>query len=174
MTHRNDEGGENAGGDDEGGENAGGDEGGGENAGGEDAGGRDDDSSAEAATASIPFDGDVLRYTGATASVAPKRLGPLLREAQAHLGPRLDTYRRSFERVFADDEREVFLAPVGRWDDIGAELELPEHESDALRRTHGQQLRRIGTKTGRREELETALEIREAVVIGRYRGVSDR
>jgi hypothetical protein len=120
----------------------------------------------EFAPESIPFDGDVLRYAGATASVAPKRIGPLLRTAQAHLGPRLDSYRRSFERVFADDERELFLVPVGHWADVGAELGLSEHEGDALQRTHDQQLRRIGTKTGRREELETALEIREAVVIG--------
>ncbi|WP_238993972.1 hypothetical protein [Halobellus captivus] len=115
----------------------------------------------------IPLDGDVLLYTGATASVAPERLAPLLRDAQAHLGPRRDTYRRTYERVFAEEERDVFLVPEGHWTDVGDALDLPEREVDALRRAHAQQLRRLGASADRRSELETALEIREAVVIGR-------
>ena len=67
----------------------------------------------------------------------------------------------------ADEDRAVFLVPDGHWADVGFELDLPEREVDALRRAHAQQLRRIGTRTDRREELETALEIREAVVVGR-------
>ncbi len=114
----------------------------------------------------LPLDGDVLMYTGATASVAPDRLAPLLREVQAFLGPQSETYRRAYERVYADEERDVFLVPDDHWDDLGAELGLPEREVDASRRAHAQQLRRIGTRTDRREELETALEIREAVVVG--------
>lgn len=117
-------------------------------------------------SASLPLDGDVLLYAGATASVAPERIGPLLREAQVHLDARLETYRRSYECVFEETARAVFLVPEGHWEEVGAELDLPNREVDALRRAHGQQLKRIGSETGRRDEWETALEIREAVVVG--------
>ncbi|SEF93555.1 hypothetical protein [Halobellus limi] len=121
----------------------------------------------------LPLDGDVLMYTGATASVAPERLAPLLREVQSHLDPQFEAYARSYERAHADEERAVFLVPDGHWTDVGSELGLPEREVDAVRRAHAQQLRRIGTRTDRREELETALEIREAVVVGRRSSVCD-
>ncbi|WP_231554279.1 hypothetical protein [Halobellus rufus] len=127
----------------------------------------------DAADVEIPLDGPAIMYTGATASVAPERLAPLLREVQAHLGPRLDRYRRSYERAFADDGRDVFLVPAGHWADVAAELGLPDREADALRRAHGQQLRRLGRSAGRREEFETALEIREAVAIGHSESRSD-
>ena len=56
--------------------------------------------------------------------------------------------------------------PTDHWVSVGETLGLPEREIDAVRRAHAQQLKRIGSKTDRREEFETALEIREAVVIG--------
>ena len=115
---------------------------------------------------SLPLDGDVLLYTGATASVGPERIEPLLRAAQAYLRERAETYRRSYESAVVDGGRRVLLVPDGHWAEIGAELGLPEREGDAVRRAHAQQLRRIGTETDRRAEFETALEIREAVVIG--------
>ncbi|WP_311170523.1 hypothetical protein [Halobellus ordinarius] len=124
------------------------------------------DETAPAAEVSVPLDGDVIRYTGATASVAPARIGPLLRQVQAHLSSRLDVYRRSYECALDDEERAIFLVPEGHWDELGAELGLSERAIDAARRAHAQQLRRIGSTTDRREEYETALEIREAVVIG--------
>ncbi|MFB6091652.1 MAG: hypothetical protein ABEK02_01435 [Haloquadratum sp.] len=114
----------------------------------------------------IPLDGDVLRYTAATASVPPKRIAPLLRRVQTHLAPRLDAYRRAHECVVDGDERAVFLAREGHWADVGDDLDLDAREVDTVRRAHDQQLRRLGTKRGRRDELETALDIREAVVIG--------
>ena len=114
----------------------------------------------------LPLDGDVLLYTGATASVGPDRIEPLLRAAQAYLRERVETYRRSYETAFVDEERRILLVPEGHWEEVGAALGLPEREVDAVRRAHAQQLRRIGSKTDRREEFETALEIREAVVIG--------
>ncbi|WP_229663768.1 hypothetical protein [Halobellus salinus] len=115
---------------------------------------------------SLPLDGDVLLYTGATASVAPERIEPLLRAAQTYLQERVDRYRRGYESAFVDDERRMLLVPAGHWAEVGAELGLPEREVDAVRRAHAQQLRRIGSTADRREEFETALEIREAVVIG--------
>ena len=116
--------------------------------------------------APLPLDGDVLLYTGATASVGPERIEPLLRTVQAHLRDRRGAYRRRYESAFEDDERRILLVPTDHWASLGDELGLPEREVDAARRAHAQQLRRIGSKTGRREEFETALEIREAVVIG--------
>ena len=113
----------------------------------------------------LPLDGDVLLYTGATASVSPERIEPLLRAVQAHLRERRDDYRRRYESAFEDDEREVLLVPTDHWASVGETLGLPEREVDAARRAHAQQLKRIGSKTDRREEFETALEIREAVVI---------
>ena len=115
---------------------------------------------------SLPLDGDVLLYTGATASVAPERIEPLLRAVQTYLRERVDHYRRGYESAFVDDERRILLVPAGHWAEVGAELALPEREVDAVRRAHAQQLRRIGSTADRREEFETALEIREAVVIG--------
>ncbi|MBB6647038.1 hypothetical protein H5V44_12205 [Halobellus sp. MBLA0160] len=114
----------------------------------------------------MPIDGDVLLYTGATASVGPERIEPLLRTAQAFLRERAATYRRRYESAFVDDERRILLVPEGHWNEVGDELGLPEREVDAVRRAHAQQLRRLGSKTDRREEFETGLEIREAVVLG--------
>nr|WP_251344370.1 hypothetical protein [Haloplanus sp. GDY1] len=103
----------------------------------------------------------------AKASVGPGRLSDLLETVQADLRGRLDTYRREFERVADGDGREVFLVPTDHWEDVGDRLGLDRRGIDAVARTHAEQLRRIGSDTGRREEFETALEIREAVVIGR-------
>jgi len=128
---------------------------------------RDDDAGEPGGEPSIPLDGDVLLYTGATASVPPERLAPLLRRVQAALGGRIDRYRRTYERVVDDGSRAVFLCPDGHWEEVGAELGLTDKETEAVARAHAQQLRRIGSTEGRRDELETALEIREAVVIGR-------
>lgn len=118
-------------------------------------------------TASVPLDGDVLLLAAARASVTPDHLPELVRRAQAHLGARLDEYDRAFECVHEDDERALFLVPDGHWTELGAELGLTDREADALRRAHEQQLLRVGTKGGRRDEFDTALEIRQAVVVGR-------
>lgn len=115
----------------------------------------------------IPLDGDVLLYTGATASVPPERLAPLLRRVQGALGGRIEDYRQRYECVADDESRAVFLCHDGHWAELGTELGLSEKETEAVERAHAQQLRRIGTERDRRDELETALEIREAVVIGR-------
>ncbi|MFB6196084.1 MAG: hypothetical protein ABEI80_07920 [Haloplanus sp.] len=103
----------------------------------------------------------------AKASVGPGTLSELLRRVQTDLEDRLDAYRRQFERVVETDEREVFLVPTDHWETIGDRLGLGRRETEAVARTHAEQLRRIGSESDRREEFETALEIREAVVIGR-------
>jgi len=114
-----------------------------------------------------PIDGQVFMLASAKASVDPGTLSDLLSRVQAHLADRLDTYRREFECVAESDEREVFLVPTGHWATVGDRLDLNERARKAVARTHAEQLRRIGSETGRDDEFETALEIREAVVIGR-------
>jgi hypothetical protein len=114
-----------------------------------------------------PIDGQVFMLASAKASVGPGTLSDLLARVQSDLEGRLDTYRREFERVVDADDREVFLVPTDHWEAIGGRLDLGRRETDAVARTHAEQLRRIGSATDRREEFETALEIREAVVVGR-------
>jgi hypothetical protein len=114
-----------------------------------------------------PIDGNVFMLASAKASVGPRALSDLLRRVQGHLAEQRDTYRREFERVAESDDREVFLVPTGHWETIGDRLDLDERERGAVARTHAEQLRRIGSDTARGEEFEAALEIREAVVVGR-------
>jgi hypothetical protein len=114
-----------------------------------------------------PIDGQVFMLASAKASVDPNTLSALLSRVQDHLAGRRETYRREFECVAADDDREVFLVSTGHWETLGDRLDLGTRERKAVARTHAEQLRRIGSETGRDEEFETALEIREAVVVGR-------
>lgn len=112
------------------------------------------------------IEGQVLLLAGAKASVAADRLPGLVADADAHLVAHRDDYRREFERVHEDGTRAVFLAPADHWDAVGEALGFGERETDALRRVHAEQLLRLGRRTDRREEFETALEIRDAVVLG--------
>jgi len=114
-----------------------------------------------------PVDGQVFMLAAAKASVGPGRLSELLTGVQRDLDDRLDTYRREFERVVDGEDREVFLVPMDHWETVGDRLGFGRRETEAVARTHAEQLRRIGSEADRREEFETALEIREAVVVGR-------
>ena len=114
-----------------------------------------------------PIDGQVFMLASAKASVDPNTLSDLLVRVQAHVGDRLDAYRRDFERVAEKADREVFLVPTGHWIEVGERLDMTDRERKAVARAHAEQLRRIGSDSGRDEEFETALEIREAVVVGR-------
>lgn len=114
----------------------------------------------------LPIDGTALVKAGAVASVPLSRLPELLYRVQRHLRDRVDEYRRSYERIHAADEREAFLVEDGHWEEVGDELGLAEREADAVRRAHEAQVERFGSSEDRRDEIETALEIRTAVVIG--------
>lgn len=114
----------------------------------------------------FPIDGTPLRLAAAKASVGPGRVVPLLERVQVDLAPRLDDYRQRFECVHEDDERAVFLVPEDHWETVGDRLGLDRRERDAIRRAHNEQLGRLGSKADRREEFDTALEIRDAVVVG--------
>jgi len=113
-----------------------------------------------------PIEGQILLLTAAKASVAPTRLPDLIERTQAVLGPALERYRREYERLYVDGDLEVFLVEWGHWDDLGARLEMTDRELSAVRRAHEEQLLRIGRRTDREAEFETALEIRDPVVIG--------
>jgi hypothetical protein len=114
-----------------------------------------------------PIEGQVIILAGAKASVPLSRLPDLLARAQADLAPRLDEYRDGYELVGETDAFVVFLVPTGHWEAVGDRLGFEPREADAVRRAHEEQLLRVGTRTDRREEFATALEIREAVVIAR-------
>lgn len=112
-----------------------------------------------------PIDGQVILLAGAKASVPLERLSTLLERVQRHLESRADDYERQYECVYRDEEDRAFLAEPDHWADIGSELDLNDREIDAVARTHAEQLRRLGKNTDRAAEFETALEIRDAVVL---------
>ena len=126
----------------------------------------DTDADAGADTDAHPIGGTPLVKTAALASVPADQLSPLLARVQRELDPRIETYRRRYERVACDATRESFLVEADHWDSLGAALQLADRERDAARRAHEAAVIHGGTQSGRRDELETALEIRSAVVIG--------
>ena len=113
-----------------------------------------------------PIGGTPLVKTAALASVPADRLSPLLAQVQRSLEPQLEAYRRRYERVECGADRESFLVESDHWESLGDELQLADRERDAAQRAHETAVVYDGTRAGRRDELETALEIRSAVVIG--------
>ena len=113
----------------------------------------------------LPLDGTVIQYAAALASVGPDSFPTLLTAAQAHLDAERERYEREFECVHRDDGRAVYLVPTDHWEAVGETLSLSAREVKAIRRAHERQLERIGTRTDRDEEFESALDIRSAVVV---------
>jgi hypothetical protein len=113
-----------------------------------------------------PIDGAALVKAAALASVPAARVPTLLARVQADLGPRIDDYRRRYERIAVEPTRETFLVEPDHWDDVGERLGLSKRERDAVSRAHEAAVERAGTGQTSREEFETALEIRSGVVIG--------
>jgi hypothetical protein len=118
-------------------------------------------------TADNPIEGQVLVLTTAKASVSGERVPDLVAEARRELEPQAADLRRQYERVHADDVREIFLVPDGFWTEVGDDRGWSRREHEAVARAHAEQLLRVGRREGRESEFETALELREAVVIGR-------
>lgn len=115
---------------------------------------------------SHPIDGTAVLIAGVKASVTVERLPELLVDAQGHLAPRRDVYERRYELLDETSEAKTFLAEPGHWRDVGEALGWEPREADAAARAHAEQVMRRGRKLGRAAEFETALEIREAVVVG--------
>ncbi|ELZ54079.1 MULTISPECIES: hypothetical protein [Halorubrum] len=126
----------------------------------------DDDATAGSDPDSYPIEGTALVKTAALASVPAAAVPELLARVQADLGPRIDEYRRRYERIAAEPERETFLVEPDHWEAVGERLGLTERERDAVARAHEAAVERIGSGNDRREEFDTALEIRSGVVIG--------
>ncbi|WP_241686272.1 hypothetical protein [Halorubrum amylolyticum] len=112
-----------------------------------------------------PIEGTALVKTAALASVPAERLPELLARLQADLGPRIDEYRRRYERIAAESDRETFLVEPDHWEGVADRLGLSDRERDAVVRAHETAVERAGGGD-RRAEFETALEIRSGVVIG--------
>ena len=129
-------------------------------------GGSEDGSDVDGGVGSYPIGGTALVKATALASVPAARLPTLLARVQADLGPRFEEYRRRYERVAAESDREAFLVEPDHWDAVGDRIGLSDRERDAVVRAHEATVERIGSGCGRREEFETALEIRSCVVIG--------
>jgi hypothetical protein len=113
-----------------------------------------------------PIESQIVLLTSAKASVAPQRLPELIEGVQEELGPRLDEYRHRYERVHESADYCAFFAEAGHWETVGERLGFSRRETDAVRRAHEEQLLRTGRRENRREEFESALDIREAVVVG--------
>lgn len=114
-----------------------------------------------------PIDGQILLLTAAKASVSPQRLPDLVDLVQADLAPRFDEYARQYEAVFEGEDVAAFFVPDGHWEAIGERMGFERLETDAVRRAHHEQLTRRGRRDDRLDEFETALEIRDCVLIGR-------
>lgn len=114
-----------------------------------------------------PIDGEPLLAAATKASVGPQLLPDLVEHVQERLEGRLSSYRRDYELALKDDGYEAFFVESGHWTQLGEEFELAPRERDAVVRAHTEQLRFAGRSQDRREEIETALELREVVVIGR-------
>ncbi|WP_435176165.1 hypothetical protein [Halorussus sp. AFM4] len=113
-----------------------------------------------------PIEGQILVLTAAKASVAGDRVPDLVAEGRRAAEVRADDLRRRYESVHEDDVRTVLLAPEGFWAEVGEDLGWSEREREAVARANAEQLLRVGRREDRREEFETALELREAVVVG--------
>jgi hypothetical protein len=117
-------------------------------------------------TGDYPIDGTALVKAAAIASVPAGKLPALLARVQADLRPRIDEYRRRYERIAAEPDRETFLVEPDHWEGVGARLDLSKRERDAVSRAHESAVERAGSGRTSREEFQTALEIRSGVVIG--------
>lgn len=117
-------------------------------------------------TTSHPIDGEALLVAGAKASVPLEHLPELLEAAQAHLRPRTAEYDRRYECLHAADGTRTYFVETGHWLGVGETLGLDAREADAIRRAHAEHVRQLGRRLDRVEEFESALEIREAAVIG--------
>lgn len=113
-----------------------------------------------------PIEGQVLLLAAAKASVPAKRLPDLVDLVQAELESELEAYERRYELAHETPEFEAFFVDDGHWEELGDRLDFDRRETDAVRRAHHEQLRRAGRREDRGDEFESALEIRDCVVIG--------
>ena len=114
-----------------------------------------------------PIEGQILMLAGTMASVAPERLPDLVDRAQTALAPELEDYRQRYELAYKTADASYFFVERGHWEDVGSRVGFDTRETDAVRRTHHEQLLWVGRRDDRREEFEAAFDLRECVIIGR-------
>ncbi|WP_440988897.1 hypothetical protein [Haloarchaeobius baliensis] len=114
-----------------------------------------------------PIRDDAVLLAAATAGVPPGRLPELVGVVQADLGLRVDDYRHRYECVHETTDAFVFLVEGGHWSTIAERLGFDSSDSWAVECAHIEHLRRLARETDRVQELATALEVRECVVIGK-------
>lgn len=114
-----------------------------------------------------PLDGNALVLAAAKASVSGERLPDLVDRTQEHLGARLPEYGRSYECVHEDETQAVFFVERGHWADLGGALGFEQREWESVERAHEEHLEQLGDDLGRPREFETALDLREVVVVGK-------
>ena len=114
-----------------------------------------------------PLDGHALVLAAARASVPAERLPDLVDRLQAALADRRHDYARRYECAHEDATHVVFFVERGHFEALGDEFDFERREWEALRRAHEAHLKRLGNGLDRRAEFEAALEVREAVAIGK-------
>ncbi|WP_246998769.1 hypothetical protein [Halosolutus gelatinilyticus] len=114
-----------------------------------------------------PIEGQVLLLTAAKSSVQPARLPDLVDLVQERLTADRERYRREYERVYEGEAFEAFFVDRNHWEQLGDDLGFSDRERSAVRRAHEEQLLRVGRRADREDEFETALEIRDPLLIGR-------
>lgn len=112
-----------------------------------------------------PIDGQILLLASAKAGVGT-RLPALVDDAQTYLAEHAADYRRRYETFLATADYEVLLVDPDHWERVGGELGFDDREVDAVRRAHEEQARRAAKHADRVDEFETALDLRQAVVLG--------
>lgn len=114
-----------------------------------------------------PIEGQILLLAAAKASVNPQRLPDLVDLVEADLRPRFETYASQYELAYETSDHAAFFVEDDHWTSIGERLDFTDRETDAVRRAHHAQLERFGRRHDRTDEFETALEIRDCVLIGK-------
>ncbi len=112
-----------------------------------------------------PVEGTPFMLAAARASVPPQRLSELLAAAASVLDH--EWYDRRYERALAADGYDAYFVEAGHWAEVGDDQGWNRREHEAVARAHREQLLHAGKSEGRPEEFETALELREVVVISR-------
>lgn len=112
-----------------------------------------------------PIEGQTLMLAAAKASVGPQRLPVLVDRVSDVLRTRREQYRREYEQAHETDAYTAVFVEDGHWATLGKRADLDDRETDAVRRAHHEQLRRDGRAADRLAEFETALEIRDCVLL---------
>ncbi|WP_256296678.1 hypothetical protein [Haloarchaeobius salinus] len=114
-----------------------------------------------------PIRDEAVLLAAAAAGLPHRRVPELVAVVQADLGLRVDDYRHRYECVHETSDAFVFLVEGGHWTTIAERLGFDSTDSRAVECAHVEHLRRLARESDRVQELATALEVRDCVVIGK-------